>query len=228
MSKINCVIVDDEASSRKVIQHFVSKIEILQLLESFCNPFDAKQFIENTNDIDLIFLDINMPQQSGIDFYKSVNTDIAVIFTTAHPEYAVEGFNLNAVDYLLKPIAYERFVAAINKVILQQPNKEQENHLIIKENKTLHKVELYNVIYLEAMSDYVKVVLKHKTIMTHSTFNKFIEKLPQNFVRVHKSYCVNTNYLEQISGNQVIIEHLKIPIGKTYKEKLLEKLQNNI
>ena len=227
MSKIKCIVVDDEASSRKVIQHFISKTVMLELSESFSNPFDAKQYIENTNDLDLIFLDINMPQQSGIDFYKSLNNDIAVIFTTAHPEYAVDGFNLNAVDYLLKPIAYERFIAAINKVILQQPTKEQQNHIILKENKTLHKVEFSNIIFIEAMSDYVKVVLKHKTIVTHSTFSNFIDKLPENFIRVHKSYCVNTSFLEQISGNQIIIENIKIPIGKTYKDKLLEKLQNN-
>ena len=227
MSKIKCVIVDDEASSRKVIQHFMSKIEMLELLESFSNPFDAKKYIENTKDIDLIFLDINMPQQSGIDFYKSLNSDIAVIFTTAHPEYAVEGFNLNAVDYLLKPIAYERFIAAINKVMLQQPTKEHQNHIIIKENKTLHKVEFSNIIFVEAMSDYVKVVLKHKTIMTHSTFSNFIDKLPKNFIRVHKSYCINAYYLEQISGNQVVIENIKIPIGKTHKEELMKKLQKN-
>jgi DNA-binding LytR/AlgR family response regulator len=224
-SVINCIVVEDEMASRKVIEHFIAETEILNLIQSFSNPKEAFKFLQLNSNVDLMFLDINMPEQQGIDFYKSLNTSPPVIFTTAYPQYAVEGFEVNAIDYLLKPIPYERFLKAIKKVVeqLKLITREQA-FLTIKENKTLHKVDLKSIIYLEASGDYVKIVSRDKKLLTHSTFTQFISGLPNNFLRIHKSYCINTDHLSSITGNQIVLGSFQLPLGATYKNKVLQSL----
>lgn len=149
-----------------------------------------------------------------------------MIFTTAYPQYAVDGFEVNALDYLLKPISYERFLIAINKAVKALDFKKASNtHILINENKTLHKVLFENLLFIEAFGDYVKVYTNHKTIITLSTFKAFINSLPANFLRTHKSFCVNVNKIEQIKGNVMVIENHKIPIGQTYKVKVINTLK---
>ena len=222
---INCIIVDDELSSQKVLKHFISKTEVLQLRATCSNAAEAFEFLQLNTTIDLIFLDINMPNQSGLDFYKNLKHPPKVIFTTAYPQYAVEGFEVEALDYLLKPISYQRFLTAIGKAIkLFSEGTEISDFIILKENKALHKVFFDDILYVEAFGDYVKVHTTNKTIVTHSTFKNLKEKLPDHFMQIHKSFCVNTNKLEQIKGNTVIIDTHTIPIGQTYKEKVMKKL----
>lgn len=166
-----------------------------------------------------------MPKQSGLDFYKSLQHPPKVIFTTAYPQYAVDGFEVNAVDYLLKPIAYERFLVAINKLLNSNKTEPKgDDFLILKENKALHKVLLADILFVEAYGDYVKVHLKDKYITTHSTFSAFIDQLPRHFMRTHKSFSVNLNKLDQLSGNQITVDSHTVPIGQTYKAQVLKAL----
>ena len=222
---ISCIIVDDEPSSQRVLQHFVSQTPILDLKATCSNTSEAFKFMQLNDKIDLLFLDINMPNQSGLDFYKSLQNPPQVIFTTAYPQYAVDGFEVNALDYLLKPIAYERFLTAINKMInSQEPNPRVEEFIILKENKALHKIRYADIQFVEAYGDYVKVHSEQKLITTHSTFSKFIENLPNYFLRTHKSFSVNLNKLNHLSGNQIKIDDHSIPIGQTYKQSVLKAL----
>jgi len=228
MSKTNaisCIIVDDEVSSQRVLQHFIDKTEVLELKHICNNAHEAFTYLQLHTGIDLLFLDINMPNQSGLDFYKSLQHPPKVIFTTAYPQYAVDGFEVNAIDYLLKPFAYERFLKAINKVI--QHNNDTniaEDFLILKENKALHKVFFKDILFVEAFGDYVKVHTKTKTIITHSTFTKLTDALPNYFLRTHKSFSVNMDKMQQLSGNTIVINNHNIPIGKTHKDTVLKAL----
>lgn len=222
---ISCIIVDDEQSSQRVLQYFIEDTETLQL-QCICNSAkEAFDYLKKHPNVDLIFLDINMPHQSGLDFYKALKSPPNVIFTTAYPQFAVEGFEVNAVDYLLKPIAYKRFLTAVDKVValLGNPN-ETNKFIILKENKSLHKVSLESIMYVEAFGDYVKVHSVERTIITHSTFSKFLNGLSENFLRVHKSYSINLNHMSQLSGNQISVGDSKIPVGQTYKQAVLKAL----
>lgn len=222
---ISCIIVDDELSSQKVLQHFIAQTEVLDLKETCNNASEAFKYLQLNPSVDVLFLDINMPQQSGLDFYKNLKNPPAVIFTTAYPQYAVEGFEVNATDYLLKPIAYERFLTAIRKVINNsQTTEESNNFILLKENKALHKIEFSDILFVEAFGDYVKVHLADKIITTYSTFSGFLGQLPSNFLRVHKSFSINLNLMTKLSGNQITLDSHKIPIGQTYKAKVLEVL----
>jgi DNA-binding LytR/AlgR family response regulator len=222
---IACIVVDDEISSQNVLRNFILKTEVLDLKKVCSNAKEAFLYLQLHPEIQLIFLDINMPNQSGTDFYKSLQHPPRVIFTTAYPQFAVEGFELNATDYLLKPFSYKRFLTAIGKVIKPlEKNKSGSDFIILKENKKLFKIKYDNILYVEAFGDYVKVITSQKTVTTHSTFKKFIEPLPVEFLRIHKSFSINVNKLDHISGNTVFIESFQIPIGSTYKEKVLKEL----
>lgn len=225
-NKINCLIIDDELSSQKVLEHFVRDTQVLSLKGICQNTSEAFKHLQLNNDIDLLLLDINMPKQSGLDFYTNLKHPPKVIFTTAYPQYAVEGFEVNAVDYLLKPISYERFLTAINKVLLQREQQTPTDAFImLKENKALHKVYYKDILFLEAYGDYVKVVLKEKTVVTHSTFKNLVEQLPDGFLRIHKSFSINLAHMRLLSGNQIAIDDYTLPIGQTYKQKVLEALK---
>ncbi|OZV69853.1 LytR/AlgR family response regulator transcription factor [Winogradskyella aurantia] len=222
---ITCLIVDDEKSSQRVLQHFISETEVLELKAICNNAAEAFKYLQLHDSIDLLFLDINMPRQSGLDFYKSLKQPPKVIFTTAYPQFAIEGFEVNAVDYLLKPIAYDRFLTAINKVLeLNSPNNSHDDFVVLKENKALHKIFYKDIQYVEAFGDYVKVHTEPKTIVTHSTFSSFIDNLPHYFLRVHKSFSINLNRMNYLSGNQISVDEHMIPIGQTYKKAVLKAL----
>ena len=161
---ITCLIIDDELSSQRVLQHFVAETAVLDLKATCNNATEAFKYLQLNGNIDLLFLDINMPQQSGLDFYKTLKNPPQVIFTTAYPQYAVDGFEVNAVDYLLKPIGYERFLTAINKVLNNQNTPPTEDFIVLKENKTLYKLYFAEIQFVEAFGDYVKVHSEEKTI----------------------------------------------------------------
>ena len=184
--------------------------------------------MQTNSSVDVLFLDINMPKQTGLDFYKNLQNPPAVIFTTAYPQYAVEGFEVNATDYLLKPFSYDRFLTAVNKILNTKKdiNTQPSDHIILKENKTLYKIMFKNINYVEAFGDYVKVHTMNGVITTHSTFSNFISKLPSYFLRVHKSFSINLEKMEQLSGNQIQVGTYKIPIGQTYKATVLKAIQN--
>ncbi len=225
--EINCIIIDDEPSSQSILENFIAKIPFLKLSGTCNNALEASTVLKLDTTIDLLFLDINMPTISGLDFYKSLAHPPKVIFTTAYAHFALDGFEVNAIDYLLKPFSFERFLAAVHKaadqMVNSQAGKAKNEHLIIKVNKTLHKVPVESIYYLEALGDYVKVHLKDSFLLTNSTFSNILKALPNNqFTRVHKSYAIHLDKLNSVSGNKITLDTYIIPIGQTYKSDFLK------
>ena len=226
---IRCLIIDDEPLARQLLESYVQQVKALQLVQSCSTAIEAFEVLHQ-QDVDLMFLDIQMPGITGLNFLKSLKQPPKVIFTTAYMEHAVEAFELEAVDYLLKPVTFERFIKAIQKVnkreepavITPQPT---DNVLFIKENKRLVRIAHSDILYLEGFGDYVKVATINQIHVTYSTLNKLGELLPLNhFIRIHRSYIINLNKLQFLEGNYVQVAGQSIPIGLTYKESLLLKL----
>ncbi len=223
---IKAIAIDDEPLALDIIDSFCNQLSIISLERSFTNLNHAKKYL-NKFDIDLLFLDIEMPKTNGIDFFKSLDKHIKVIFTTAHTKYAVEGFKVAASDYLLKPISFERFQEAITRVNtqlkLESNHSELNTHLSIRANYKLYNIALNNILYIEAMDDYVKIYTKanNKPIVARSTMVGILKKLPKkDFARAHKSYIVNLKSITTIAINTLKINETTIPIGSTYKKQL--------
>lgn len=218
---ITCIIIDDEPSSQNVLKSFIEKISYLDLVCVCNNALEALEYLK-TNSVTLLFLDINMPHLSGISFYKSLQNPPKVIFTTAYSEYALDGFELNAVDYLLKPFSFERFIKAVSKI--KSLNDENSKSIIIKSDKKLHQIKFEDICYIEGLGDYIKVHLNNVNLITYNTLSCFLNQLPKNnFVQIHKSYIINKNKVTFVEGNLVDINSTKIPIGKKYKKNFIEK-----
>ncbi|WP_425390453.1 LytR/AlgR family response regulator transcription factor [Ekhidna sp.] len=215
---IRCLIIDDEPPAREVLESYVADLPKLQLIASCTNAVEALEWLDK-EPIDLIFLDINMPKLSGINFYKSLSKKPKVIFTTAYADHAVEGFELEAVDYLLKPFSFERFVKAVNKVDTGK-KEESVDFIMLKADKKNHKVNFDQILYFESIGDYVKVHMKDKTLIISETLRKLEEILPDTFLRVHKTYIISIPCLEYVEGNQIKIAETKIPIGQSYRDRV--------
>ena len=224
--KINCLIIDDEPSSQSILKKFIDDVDFLNLYGICNNAIEGLQKLKENNTIHLLFLDINMPKISGLTFYKSLQNPPSVIFTTAYPQYAVDGFEVNALDFLLKPFSFDRFFTAVSKVLDKKPrmqSKEESKYLIIKSNKTLHKVFMEDIMYIEAFGDYVKLHLEDRFILTNSTFTSILELLAQQkFIRTHKSFAINSEKMNSVSGNKIFISTHTIPIGQKYKSGFLD------
>ncbi len=230
--KIRCIIIDDEPSSQNVLKKFITDVDFLELINICGNAIEALQVLKQGISIDLLFLDINMPKVSGLTFYKSLQYPPHVIFITAYPQYAVDGFELNAIDYLLKPFSFDRFFTAVNKVLDKKSNENQlkntSGSIIIKSNKVLHKINTDSILYIEAFGDYVKVHLTDTFIITNSTFTNMLATLKSfKFIRVHKSFAINTDKLNRIAGNQVFIQDITLPIGLAYKAEFLKAVNES-
>ena len=218
--KISCIIIDDEPSSQNVLKSFINKVEYLDLKHACNDALEALEYLKN-NPIDLLFLDINMPQLSGISFYKSLQNPPKVIFTTAYSEYALEGFNLNATDYLLKPFSFERFLKAVSKI--KDIKDDKVDSIIIKSDKKLHQIKLEDIYYIESLGDYIKVHLKDKFLVVYKTLKNMNNDLPKSiFTQIHKSFIINKNKVDYIEGNLVIINSNKIPLGQKFKKDFLD------
>jgi len=229
--KIKCIIVEDEPASREIMERYVSNCNSLNLLGSFSNAIAAGEAL-HIHQVQLIFLDINIPKLSGMKFYRSLVNPPYVIFTTAYPEYAVEGFEVDAIDYLLKPFPFERFLKAVNKAI--EKFKDQEfsqvgkDFILLRADKKIHRIIVSDIFLLEAVGDYVKVYFGETHILVHDTFQNILSQLPDNsIVRVHKSYAVSIRYIESIEGNQICIGSKTIPIGQKYKSDFLRKFKSD-
>ncbi|WP_420552463.1 LytR/AlgR family response regulator transcription factor [Tenacibaculum aiptasiae] len=228
--KTTCVIVDDEPIAREIIASFVNKVPNLELLTSCNNATEAIQVMQK-NKVDLFFLDINMPEITGLSLAKIIGQKSKVIFTTAYRDYAVDGFNLNVVDYLLKPIAFERFFEAIQKVtknnntlslIEESPQKE---FMFIRSDRKMVKINFNEIIYIESLGDYVKIFLSQTNIVTRETMNNIENKLPQNnFVRIHRSYIISLDKISSYTNEFIEINKKALPISRSYKESTLQKL----
>jgi len=227
---IKAIVVDDEIPALKIIEKFCADSGKIELINKFNKPTEAIEFLKS-NSIDLIFLDINMPSITGLELYRELENQPQVIFTTAYSEYAIDGFNLNAVDYLLKPFTYERFITAIQKaeVIIKSKIKISENtHLSIRADYALHKIPFENILYFEGYDDYVKIhIVNQKTIVARVTMKSILEKLNSDkFIRVHRSYIVAIDKIKSVKSKCLFIGDIEIPISNSYEEQLLIRIKN--
>lgn len=227
---MNCVIIEDEIPAQRILKNFISKIPSLQLVETFKAAIEANSFLKN-NTVDVIFLDINLPDISGIDFIKTIKNPPAIIMTTAYHEYAVDSFELDTiVDYLVKPFSFDRFLKAVNKAKdrLDSQKKAPEEYgetIFLNVDKTHHRLVLNAILFIESDRNYITIVTENQKLSYIDSLKNWTEKLPKNqFIQVHKSYIINTKFVDKISGNTLYIKSNKIPIGRTYKQQLLVKL----
>jgi len=239
---IKCIVIDDEYLARVVLQDYIGKVPGLELMGSFKSPIEAISLIQK-GEVDLMFLDIQMPDISGIDFLKTLTKKPLVVFTTAYMEYAIEGYQLDVLDYLLKPFSFERFLKSINKVTeRQQPAAQTSSHIqqplddkseqakafiAIKADHKVHRLKHDQIIYIEGLREYVTFFCKGEKIITLESLRNLEATLPTNsFLRVHKSYIVNINYVKSLYGNQLIMEGttMVIPIGKSYRDIVQQAL----
>ncbi|HEX6848184.1 MAG TPA: response regulator transcription factor [Chitinophagaceae bacterium] len=235
--QIRCIIVDDEPMARDVIRRYVEKTPSLKLLHEFGNAIDAMVFLQE-QPVDMIFLDIKMPQLSGTEFVRSLRNVPKIIFTTAFKEYAHEGFELDVVDYLLKPIRFDRFLRAVNKAFPQkqeievhgtimEDNKPATSFIYLRVDRKMIKVLLDDVVYIESDKDYVKVFTEKGFIITRQTIASVEAMLSENqFIRIHRSYIISVNKLKSFTAETVEIGNKELPIGKLYRNNFL-KLQGN-
>ena len=231
MNRYKCIIIEDEPLAQNVLKKYIGEQPALELL-AVCNDALEAQSILTQQNVQLIFLDINLPKLSGINFIKTLIRPPLVIFTTAYPEFAVEGFELNAVDYLLKPFSFERFLKAVNKAFeklnaltTQNNDSGKPSFIFLKAEKKIHKVDLDSICYIEAIGDYMKVVTDSGQLIINETMKKLQEELPaKSFVRIHKSFIISRNRIKYIEGNYVQVEDKSIPIGATYRNDVLASL----
>lgn len=227
MKKITCLIVEDEPASQELLRKYVNDFSGLDLRGVCSNAFEAGEKLQQES-IDLLFLDINMPRLSGLEFYRAQNNPPPVIFTTAYPEYAVNGFEVNAIDYLVKPFPFDRFVKAVNRFTDMSRSRPHPltGYIMLMADKKIHKIDHKNILFVEGMGDYVKVHADDKKLIVHITLQKLQEQLPgENFQRIHKSFIISLARLEYIEGNMAIIGKEQIPIGQTYRADFLTLLQ---
>jgi len=232
----NCIIVDDEPIAREILENHLQKVDAVNVVATCKNAVEAFNEI-NSNKIDLIFLDINMPEISGLSFAKSINKNIKVIFTTAYREYAVDGFNLQAVDYLLKPISFERLLQAVNKFLDENISvntelssetiQEKSNFIFVRSDRKMVKINFSEINYIESLSDYIKIHLNDKMIVTRETISNIEAKLPKNeFLRTHRSFIVSISKIDSFTSEFVEVNKKAIPISRSYKKDVLHRLEN--
>ncbi|MCF6279272.1 MAG: LytTR family DNA-binding domain-containing protein [Flavobacteriaceae bacterium] len=234
MGILRCILADDEPIARQILENYIDVVPNLELVASCKNAFEVIEILESEQ-IDVLFLDINMPKLSGISLLKTLKSRPNVILTTAYSEYAIEGFELSVTDYLLKPFSLERFMQAIAKLktpkqkhsTIKPLTKESPNFIFVKSDKKLIKLNLDSINHIEAYGNYIKIYTD-KMILVSETLSHFLEKLPNQFLRIHKSFIINFNKLKLIDGNQIVLlNEIKLPIGKSYRKSVLDKIDTN-
>jgi len=235
--KIRCLIVDDEPLALDVLENYISRLDTLELVTRCNNAIEAFNILKQQS-VDLIFLDIQMPQLTGMEFLRSLENPPKIIFTTAYRDYAVEGYELNALDYLLKPISFDRFLKAVNKIpelqteavnpLTTQPSTgyQQEPFIYLKADKRMVRILLRDIIYIESLKDYVRVKIENsKEVVAYQKISYLEEKLPDDrFFRIHRSFIIALDKVTAFSATQVDLGKFSIPIGRNYKTQTLERL----
>ncbi len=221
-----CLAVDDEPLALRVLEKYCSRLQSVELRKTFLDPLEALEALRQ-EPFDLVFLDINMPHLSGLGLLRSLPDPPLVIFTTAYPEYAVQGFELEAVDYLLKPFSFERFVRAVNKVLARrapQPEPLLPPSLPLKVDRKLYRIPLADILYLEAYGDYVKVHTPAKTYLSKTRLQELEEQLPaEAFLRIHRSFVVALSAIEFLEGQSVVVKGRRLPVARSQREELLRR-----
>ncbi|MEQ3664501.1 MULTISPECIES: LytR/AlgR family response regulator transcription factor [unclassified Olleya] len=232
MKNLQCIIADDEPIARQILENYIQAIPNLEIIASCKNAFEVLEILQ-TKTVDILFLDINMPKLSGLSLLKTIQQKPSVIITTAYPEYAIEGFELSVTDYLLKPFSLERFLQAVNKVPQKEVSKpetttitkqEIPQSIFVKSDKKIIKIDFDQINHIEAYGNYIKI-FTDTMILTPQTLTEFLEKLPNHFIRIHKSCIINFNQLKLIDGNQVVLQNnTKLQIGKSYRKSVLDSI----
>jgi DNA-binding LytR/AlgR family response regulator len=244
MKKIKCLVVDDEQGAIDILTHYISKTPFLELTGSFLGPLDALDAVY-TKDIDLIFLDIHMPELSGLDFIKLLKGRVKIVLTTAYDQYALEGYEHNVVDYLLKPIPFERFLKAAQKAMdlseqsqakevtpenAQTTDNQQDDYVFVKADGKVQKVKFDDVLYVESLGNYVTIHTINGKVITLLTMKEVQERLPEGmFMRVHRSFIVSLGKVQFIEGNQIFVEaKTAVSLGETYREQFFKALEEKM
>jgi len=231
---INCLIVDDEPIARNGMLEYIEQVEFLNAVAVCKNAIEASSALQKSH-IDLVFLDIQMPKITGIDFLKNLPNPPLVIFTTAFPEYAIEGYELNVLDYLLKPISFERFFKAVAKAqaSLNLRSKQEISqtgaYFFIKSNQKIEKILIEDILYIEALSNYVILHTKTKKHIVYMSFKGIESQLPQNlFLKIHKSFMVAVNAIQTIDNDEMILADHVLPISKSYRSAVMDRVEKNL
>jgi DNA-binding LytR/AlgR family response regulator len=237
--KIKCLVIDDEPLAQRVIERYAEDLPFLEIVHLCSQALDAIELLK-TRDIDLIFLDINMPKLTGIEFLRTIKHPPLIIITTAYAEYAIQGYELNVLDYLMKPFSFERFLKAVQKareaLVAReapgsepvQPESKEENFIFIKSSKKTFWVNFDDILCVEALGDYVKIFTTERMIVSYLSMKNLEKMLPQkSFPRIHKSFIISLSKVEMIEGNQVRIGDRRIPIGTNYRAEF-EKLIHSV
>jgi DNA-binding LytR/AlgR family response regulator len=224
---MNCIIVEDEPAAQSILENHISLCPGLTCSGTFGDALSSQEYLDN-NSVDLMFLDINLPEMSGVSFLRSLVHPPLVIFTTAYPEYAIDGFDLEIVDFLLKPFSFERFCKAVNKAKDKFGSKETSSvldNISVKTDKRIYQIGIGNIQFIETCGDYVTINCTDKKLVVHGTLKSWEEKLKgSSFLKVHRTVIVNLHKIDHIEGNQIYIGQHKLPIAEPYKAQLLEKM----
>ena len=231
--KTKCIIIDDDSLAITVIESYLEKINEIEIIAKYNNAIDAFDILHNEK-IDLIFLDIEMPRLTGVDFIKTLNKPPSIIITSANKDYAIDGFDLNVLDYLMKPITFGRFLKAVNKFFLfhrsvndisKLTKENEEDFLFVKENKKMIRISLNDILYIESIKDYIRIVTVNKSVITKEQISVFENRLnKKDFLRIHRSFIIAMNKIEAFSSTTIEIAGKELPIGRSYKNLVMEKL----
>ncbi|MBN8854275.1 MAG: DNA-binding response regulator [Sphingobacteriales bacterium 50-39] len=236
--KIKCLVIDDEPPARDVLKKYIASIEMLELVGEFSNAVETLSYLQ-TNSVNLLFLDIKMPLLLGTSFLRTLKNQPKVIFTTAYRKYAVDGFDLNAVDFLLKPISFERFLRSVNKVMRMDismseyaaslneiPPTQSNPFLYFKADRKMVKVFFEDILYIESLKDYIKIVTKNNIVISKQALSSLEEMLPKNdFIRVHRSFIIAINKIDSYNADIVGIGKIEVPVGRLYKHDVNKALK---
>ena len=234
MKKLSCIIVDDEPVARKILQQFAEQVPFLNVMGKFENAIKAETFLKE-NTVDIMFLDIEMPKVSGLQLLQKMDTKPMVVLTTAFANYALEGYELDVIDYLLKPFAFSRFLKAVQKAkdYYQMKNKatgtSQPFYIFIKSDKRIEKIELNDILYAESIGNYVSICTENKRFVAYLTIKSLEAQLPSdNFIKIHQSYLVNSSRINAIEGNEIKIADKSLPISRNYKDNIMKVVQQRL
>ena len=227
MEALKCVIIEDQIPAQRILKGYLEEIPNLELVGTFISPIKALPVLESEN-VNVLFLDIHLPKISGIDFLKSIQNPPSVILTTAFTEYALDGFELDVVDYLLKPFSFERFLKAISKIQRISKNTNpivHQQYIFVRTKGVIQKIKIADIGFIEAKGDFVLINTDAQRFTANSSLVDILKRLGNNFIRSHKSFIVNLNSIDKINGNRIYIGNQEISIGRTFKENLMSKLK---
>jgi DNA-binding LytR/AlgR family response regulator len=234
MKKLSCIIVDDEPVARKILHEFVEQVPFIDVQGKFENAMKAEAFLKN-NIVDIIFLDIEMPKVSGLQLLQKMHIESIVILTTAFPQYALEGYELDVIDYLLKPFAFSRFLKAVQKAKDYYALKHlaaatlQPSYIFIKSDKRIEKIELNDILYAESVGNYVSIYTAGKKLLAYLTMKSLESQLPLNeFIKIHQSYLVNASKIDAIEGNEIKIGSRSLPMSRNYREIVMKIIHQRL